>query len=63
MNDLLDFSQIRNGKFKKNEKPCNIKETIKEAINILQLAVNEKGLSLVCNYDEDNIPDELITDA
>eukprot|EP00347_Sterkiella_histriomuscorum_P024327 403331514 len=62
VNDLLDFTQIRNNKFRKNEKPCNIKETIKEAIDIIQLAVEEKGLSLLYKYDN-NIPNELITDS
>ncbi|CDW86801.1 -like sensor kinase protein [Stylonychia lemnae] len=62
VNDLLDFQQIKNGKFRKNEMPCNIKDTINEAIEIIKLAIEEKGLTLNFHI-ENNIPEELVTDS
>lgn len=38
VNDLLDFTQIKNGKFKKNEKPINIRNSIQGALEVVRLA-------------------------
>ncbi|CDW74713.1 multi-sensor hybrid histidine kinase [Stylonychia lemnae] len=62
VNDLLDFSQIKNGKFRKNEQIVDIKKSVQDALDIIKLAVNEKGLELRVKFDS-NIPPELITDG
>lgn len=46
VNDLLDFTQIKNGKFRKNEGPTNIKLIVEQTAEIIRLAVEEKGLEL-----------------
>eukprot|EP00347_Sterkiella_histriomuscorum_P012729 403367440 len=62
VNDLLDFTQIKNGKFTKNELKVNIKDTVQIALDIVRLAIQEKGLNLEYKFS-DNIPSELITDS
>jgi signal transduction histidine kinase len=62
VNDLLDFSQIRNEKFKKNEGEVNIKNSVQTALDIIKLAIYEKGLSLVFECS-DRVPKTLVTDG
>lgn len=44
VNDLLDFLQIKNGKFKKNLQWVNIDKTLKELLAMFELGVKEKGM-------------------
>ena len=44
VNDLLDFFQIKNDKFRKNEHKTNIKEAIGNVLDIFSVAFQEKGL-------------------
>lgn len=62
VNDLMDFTQIKNGKFKKNEVPVNIRESVSDMIEIVNLALVEKGLTL--HYEcREEVPLELMTDG
>ena len=38
VNDLLDFFQIKNGKFKKNQSQTNVKKSVEDLIEIFQIA-------------------------
>ena len=49
VNDMLDFSTIMNGKFRKRISRFNIRECIEEAADLLRFQIEEKGLRLtVC---------------
>ena len=58
---MLDYTQIKNGKFRKREEKVDIRESVQIALDIVRLAMSEKGLSLVftCNP---NVPKELMVD-
>lgn len=62
VNDLLDYTQIKNGKFRKNDARTDIKQMVDDTLDIVKLAVYEKGLEIKCIY-RNNIPSELITDG
>ncbi len=61
VNDMLDFFQIRNGKFVKHEHAVNIKTTIHNLLDIFRVGAEEKGIQLFFNPD-DTVPDHIITD-
>ena len=42
--DILDFAQLQNGKFRKDEHSYNIRKTIKEVISILEYLSKKKGV-------------------
>ncbi len=39
VNDLLDFFQIKNGKFRKNLQWCNLNVTLKDLLEMFNLGV------------------------
>ena len=47
IHDLLDYSQIKAGKFRKNLKYFDIKETVKETFGILMTKADAKNITLV----------------
>ena len=61
VNDMLDFFQIKNGKFHKNEQRVNVREGIRHLLDIFQVAIEEKGLQLlfVCKQ---SVPEEVVVD-
>ena len=61
VNDLLDYSQIKNGKFKKNEQPTDIRQAVTDLLDILRLAIEEKGLQLIFHC-HDNVPQICVVD-
>ena len=48
LNDLLDFSRLDVGRFEIETKPFPLRRTIDEAMHILALRAEEKGLALSC---------------
>ena len=46
VNDLLDFFQIKNGKFRKNFKWVNIGDDFRELMDMFRVGTDEKGLQL-----------------
>lgn len=44
VNDMLDFFQIRNGKFKLNLMPTNIRNTVTELLDIFYIPAEQKGI-------------------
>ena len=45
--DLLDYAQIKSGKFRKNIKRFNIQNTVKEVMNIQAKQAESKNITLV----------------
>eukprot|EP00347_Sterkiella_histriomuscorum_P021176 403334959 len=62
VNDLLDFFQIKNGKFKKNERLMNLRECIRELVDMFKVAANEKGIQLIF-FCQDDFPNQIVVDS
>ena len=54
--DLLDYSQIKAGKFRKNLKYFDIQNTVKEAMGILQTKADAKNITLEHHFE--NLPEQ-----
>jgi signal transduction histidine kinase/ActR/RegA family two-component response regulator len=61
INDLLDFSHISDGKINFEIKEFNIDDCLKSAIELFQLEINEKKITLNIIYD-DKLPKKIIHD-
>ena len=62
VNDLLDFFQIKNGKFRKNFKWVNIGDDFRELMDMFRVGTDEKDLQLY--YEQaSNLPNELLVDS
>jgi len=44
VNDLLDFFQLKNGKFNLNFQPANIKRCVEELLEMFAIPAEEKGI-------------------
>jgi len=44
VNDLLDFFQLKNGKFNLNFQPSNIKRCVEELLEMFAIPAEEKGI-------------------
>ena len=53
VNDLLDFFQIKNKKFKKNLKWVDIHTSIRDLIEMFGVGAREKGISLIYEIPND----------
>jgi len=57
--DLLDYAQIKAGKFRQNIQEFNVREAIEEVMSISRYNVNEDVVKFFVTYDnileEDNI--------
>ncbi|MDH3393265.1 MAG: response regulator, partial [Desulfobulbaceae bacterium] len=62
INDILDFSKIEAGKFDLDIRPFSLHDMLDEALKILAIKANEKGLELVYHVMED-VPDKLVGDS
>ena len=49
--DLLDYSQINQGKFRKNMTNFNIIDTLKEVISIQHMKADSQGIKLEIELD------------
>ena len=49
--DLLDFAQIKAGKFRKNVKVFNIRNAIKDVMSIQRLKAEKNGIDLQDEYE------------
>lgn len=61
INDILDLSKIEAGKMKLEEVAFDIRESVKEIVQILSFSSNDKGLSMNTSID-DSIPKYVIGD-
>jgi len=62
INDLLDFSKIKSGKFHLEDGEFKPREVIKKTMYPLLLRANEKGIALKCFIDTD-VPELLVGDS
>ncbi len=62
INDLLDFSKIKSGKFHIDEHDFDIADTVRKAIYPLQVKAQEKNLSFHCFIDT-IVPENVVGDA
>jgi len=62
INDILDFSRIDAGRMPIDELSFNPRQCLHEALQLLQVRVREKGISLCADVD-DSVPAEVIGDA
>lgn len=61
INNLLDFSKMKAGKFEICEKPFNIRDCVNQAMDTCRPAANEKGLHFY-SFVADEVPDVVIGD-
>ncbi len=61
INDILDFSKIEAGKMIIEETPFKLREEIEATVALFNPRVNEKGLQLISEIQND-VPDEIIGD-
>ena len=61
VNDMLDFSTIMNGKFRKRMSRFHIRECIEEAADLLRFQIEEKGLKFGL-YVSPNVPVYVLSD-
>lgn len=54
VNDILDFSQLKSGKFRKDNSNFNIKEAVEEIVQIQKEKAEFCGINLF--YDLENFP-------
>nr|MCU0495193.1 ATP-binding protein [Chloroflexaceae bacterium] len=61
INDILDFSKIEAGRIELEQQPMPLRASLKEALDIVGLAAQAKGLQLTYSVEE-TIPDLLVGD-
>ena len=62
VNDILDFHQLENQKLKFNYEPCVLKDVVKSAMSIVELAIKNRGLEFTLTIDQ-GIPKTIVTDT
>jgi signal transduction histidine kinase/CheY-like chemotaxis protein len=62
INDILDFSKIEAGRLVIDETTFKLHELVEEAVDIVSIKAQEKGLELVCSIDP-MIPSQFFGDA
>jgi signal transduction histidine kinase/ligand-binding sensor domain-containing protein/CheY-like chemotaxis protein/HPt (histidine-containing phosphotransfer) domain-containing protein len=62
VNEILDFSKLESGKLTLELQPCDVRECVEDALDLLASEAHEKGLELVLLYDP-YTPTTYITDA
>jgi signal transduction histidine kinase len=48
--DILDFAQIKSGKFRKNYKKFDIRESVKKIMSIQEKKAKDKGIKLIAEF-------------
>jgi len=61
VNDLLDFFQIKNGKFKKNLKWTDMARSIRDLMEMFGVGAKEKGIKIGLHIDH-SFPNEIFVD-
>eukprot|EP00347_Sterkiella_histriomuscorum_P016419 403353254 len=61
VNDLLDFFQIKNGKFRTNNSTVDLKTTFQNLVEMFSVGANEKGLQVLFSPQTD-FPKQIIID-
>jgi signal transduction histidine kinase/CheY-like chemotaxis protein len=62
LNDILDFSKIEAGKLEIVALPFDLRETVREVVNLLRVPAEMKGLTLETSFEE-GLPSDVVGDA
>ncbi|MDP4255467.1 MAG: two-component regulator propeller domain-containing protein [Bacteroidota bacterium] len=62
INDILDFSKIESGKMDLDEKETNLRQCIREVLDMFSAKASESGLNLYARIDP-NLPDHILCDG
>ncbi len=62
VNEILDFSKLESGKLTLEMQPCDVRECIEDALDLLAKEASDKGVELVALFDP-YTPTNYITDA
>ncbi len=62
INDILSFSRMDKGKLELDCRPFNVRESVKESLDMMALSAQKKGLKLKCQIGE-SVPETLVGDA
>ncbi len=62
VNEILDFSKLESGKLTLEMQPCDVRECVEDALELLAKEANEKDLELVSLFDPYS-PTTFITDG
>ena len=58
--DLLDFSQLKNGKFRKNESLFDVKKCIEEIVMIQQFKADKLGVEMFCDFSPNSQGSQMV---
>ncbi len=61
LNDILDFSKIEANKLMLERVSFGLRPTVSETLRILSVRAAEKGLELICDFDDD-VPEHVLGD-
>ena len=61
INDILDFSKMESNKVALEEQPFDLRDTIEEALELVNIKAVEKGLNLAYTIDP-SVPETIISD-
>jgi PAS domain S-box-containing protein len=61
INDILDLSKIESGKMELYQMPFELRESVREAVKLMQPLIDEKELEVIINISED-LPKYLLGD-
>src|SRR5438876_8975449 len=61
INDILDFFKIEAGKLSLDCIQCNLHDTLADAVKMLALRADQKGLELICHISPE-VPAEVVAD-
>ena len=50
VNDILDFAQMRSGKFRKSTQTFNVVESINEIVDVLNFKAQNMNINVACEY-------------
>jgi PAS domain S-box-containing protein len=62
ISDILSFSSMDKGKLELDCRPFDVRESVKESLDMMALSAQKKGLKLKCQIGE-SVPETLVGDA
>ena len=49
--DILDFAQLRSGKFRKNTQTFNLADSVQEVVDVLNFKAENMNIDVQCKFD------------
>jgi len=63
VNDMLDYAQMNNKKFKYTFRRFDLKKLIQECMNLFQIQCERKEITLSLSYPESSVKTEIVSDS